>query len=342
MQRGGATTRELTGRRAEGGALLGGRQAARKGAGWHTSGMFLATLAVVGMTAVALAVALSGGSWMAAGSDSTVSLENTRVSREQQLAAMPFHDRDIMDVYKSHDGDVEERSEMRREGSLRESSDDRRLTEKNHEMMDHFIAKGQEHGVGGVGGVGSSEDGGGAWYSGWWKGMRVSSIVGGVERMTGLRGLKDGKSKLAGAGINVDGWEPGRTTQQVIEDQKSGHNLPRGFWKADGTPEYEADMEVHHPCGSPLRNRPCDEDNVNASQLPPRQSHDGIVDAWDPMEGNMTGPLWVDPWPMEYLVEEHNRLERERLLKLQLNKNATIAKEESEEEDGTDPDERVN
>jgi hypothetical protein len=260
--------------------------------------------------------------------------------KREMLAAMNYVERDVADVYNSHDGDVEEKAEMKREGSLRENSDDRRHDFENHIKMDHFIHAGQQHDVGGVGGVGSvAGGGGGAWYSGWWKGMRVSSVLGGVERMTGFRGMKDGKKKLIQAGINVNGWEPGRTRAQIEEDEMDGHSVPKGFWHEDGTPEGEPDTTtIHHPCGSPNRERPCDEEKVEANQLPPNSGEDGIVDAYNSQTGKVEGELWKDPWPMENLVEEAKRQEQQRKDELKKHHEKQLAMNKAAEESGPEGD----
>lgn len=326
------------GGRAQGESELGSRggTAMRAVGGRRSAGVLFAVAACVGACTLVVsssssAVAMLGG--MEGGSGGA--------GRLMQLAAMNYHDRDVEDVYNSHDGDVEEKAEMRREGSLKVNSDDRKNEFRNHHTMDHFIHAGHDRGVGGVGGAGSAEGGGGAWYSGWWKGMRISSVLGGVEKMTGLRGMPDGKKHLISAGINVNGWEPGRTTAQIKADERSGHTVPRGFWHDDGTPEYEPDLVVHHPCGSPKRERPCDEDNVNATQLPPRSAGE-VPEGYD-MSGSVEGPLWRDPWPMENLVEEAERQKEQRKLDVEAHKKEKLAREAGQEDygQGVDPNERV-
>mmetsp|Transcript_35532 Transcript_35532/g.83211 ORF Transcript_35532/g.83211 Transcript_35532/m.83211 type:complete len:343 (-) Transcript_35532:69-1097(-) len=314
-------------------AAASSRSASRRGGALARSSAALAISAVV---AVALTATVGRmGEWGFA----------NRAVRRGELLGFGYQDRDIQDVYNSHTGDVEEREEMRHEGSFRMTAADFRHESKQKQKMDHFIPAGEHAGVGGgAGGPVSTSDvpegTEGAWYSDWWKRMRLGEVVGEGEKIMGLRQKANGDKQLYDAGINVDGWEPGRDKEQIMRDERKGHTVPRGFWKFDGSPAYEADMEVHHPCGSPLRVRPCDE-NVNATQLPPKKydgpaQEDRIDGGWNPSTGNVTGQLWHDPWPKEKLLEEHHRIMREKELENERRYNESLADGRGGDDDGDD------
>jgi hypothetical protein len=105
----------------------------------------------------------------------------------------------------------------------------------------------------------------GAWYSSWWEHPNVEDLEEETQEMLGLtsdisgepEGTDEGKRKLILKGLNVNGWEPGRTTEEIRDDHLNHTQVSPGFWNDDLTPAVEADTALHHPCGSPLRKRPC-------------------------------------------------------------------------------------
>ena len=228
---------------------------------------------------------------------------NSKLSVPRGQKLLPVEtESEIEDQYNSRNGRIEHEYNMRETfgKGFEETAVDKRHAKVLRDNQDRPIKDGdklpQFDTVGGLGSaqnvqpLGASQP---AWYSSWWaSGMKLHPIWDALEHMTGLRGLKDGKDELVDSGINVDGWEPGRSEEQVkihvfsrtfiscalppssnepvgpfrnrptsrrqvLEDERSDAAVPAGFWKADLTPAYTPDVVVHHPCGSPLRRRPC-------------------------------------------------------------------------------------
>jgi hypothetical protein len=273
----------------------------------------LLTATAFSMAVVVGVVAMARGNLF--GRARTVDLVSVKNVRHARTVAQPRRlqkllplevSRDIQDVYAGHEGDTEERAEMKDKfASTEMSALDKEKQSELHRRMDFSYTAGTVAPVGSAGGVtaartigpAGSEDV--AWYGNWWSSMRSDEVISGLEHMTGLRNIRDGKNKLVDAGINVDGWEPGRNTTEVQSDENSGNEVPAGFWTVEGKKAQEPDVAIHHPCGSPLRKRPCPEDQeikdpVDLSKAPLDRRQ--VPEAWSPITG-VKEPLWVDPVP---------------------------------------------
>jgi hypothetical protein len=215
---------------------------------------------------------------------------------------------DIEDQYRSRSGKVEHEYNMRLTfgSGIEETAVDKRLSKVLRDNQDRPIKDGDKlpafDTVGGVGSVQNTHPLGAspqAWYASWWaSGMKLHSVWDALTHITGVRGLKDGTDKLEDSGINVDGWEPGRTKDQIMRDERAGTAMPAGFWRADLSAAGEPDTAIHHPCGSPLRRRPCPA-TVAASNHsdPSRQlALQGVVPR---------GELWADPMPSDRLLADY-------------------------------------
>ena len=176
----------------------------------------------------------------------------------------------------------------------------------------------------------------GAWYSSWWEHPNIEDPYEEVQEMLGLtsdvsgepRGTDEGKRKLIQQGLNVNGWEPGRTREEVRADHLHHNQVSPGFWNDDFSQAESLDLNLHHPCGSPLRKRPCaggvdggDEDesgNVEHT-VPPAPGTEHAVTAkadmsgvhrvpvrWNPETRQAEDPIWVDPMPLEVLCRGRN------------------------------------
>ena len=142
------------------------------------------------------------------------------------------------------------------------------------------------------------------------------------------RGTDERKRKLIKQGLNVNGWEPGRTREEVRADHLHHNQVSPGFWNDDFSQAESPDLNLHHPCGSPLRKRPCaggvdggDEDesgNVEHT-VPPAPGTEHAVTAkadmsgvhrvpvrWNPETRQAEDPIWVDPMPLEVLCRGRN------------------------------------
>jgi hypothetical protein len=128
-------------------------------------------------------------------------------------------------------------------------------------------------------------------------------------------GTDPGKRNLIMQGLNVNGWEPGRSAEEVREDHLHHRQVSQGFWNEDFTQAKPADVEVHHPCGSPLRKRPCDDEEAHTTVPQPGSTssvtaranraggHQRVPVAFDPVNRSVGEPLWVDPMPLEVLCK---------------------------------------
>eukprot|EP00292_Cryptomonas_paramecium_P023319 CAMPEP_0113678870 /NCGR_PEP_ID=MMETSP0038_2-20120614/10235_1 /TAXON_ID=2898 /ORGANISM="Cryptomonas paramecium" /LENGTH=187 /DNA_ID=CAMNT_0000596651 /DNA_START=202 /DNA_END=761 /DNA_ORIENTATION=- /assembly_acc=CAM_ASM_000170 len=181
----------------------------------------------------------------------------------QMLMPVQSIDSDIEDMYNAKTGKIEHDYTMRQTlgSGFEETAMDKRLSKSLKDSEDRAIQDGDQlpplDTIGGLGssqnvhGIGASEP---AWYSSWWaSGTRAYAYFDPLVHFTSFRGLKDGSDKLVDSGLNVDGWEPGRTREQVKADQRSGQQVPAGFWRADLTQAGAPDSAIHHPCGSALR-----------------------------------------------------------------------------------------
>jgi hypothetical protein len=272
----------------------------------------LLTATAFGMAVVVGVVAIARGNLFGRGRN--VALLSTKgygkfhaASKPRLQKLMPLEvSRDIHDVYTANEGDTEERAEMKKKfGSMKMSASDKKAQERLHKIMDEEYQAGTVPPLGSAGGVTAARNMGPAgsedvaWYGNWWVSMRPDEVLSGLERMTGLRNIRDGRNRLVDAGINVDGWEPGRNASEVVADENDGENIPAGFWTAEGKKAHEPDVEIHHPCGSALRKRPCAEDQefkdpVDLSKPPLDRRQ--VSEAWSPITG-VKEPLWVDPVP---------------------------------------------
>ena len=144
---------------------------------------------------------------------------------------------DLEDQYNSKTGQIEHDYVMRETfgSGIQETAVDKRLSKVLRDNQDRPIKDGDKlpafDTIGGVGSaqnvqaLGASQP---AWYSSWWaSGMKLHPVWDALEHITGFRGLKDGTDKLVDSGINVDGWEPGRTEDQVAS-ALGAPRLPRG------------------------------------------------------------------------------------------------------------------
>jgi len=166
----------------------------------------------------------------------------------------------------------------------------------------------------------------GAWYSSWWEHPNVEDLEEETQEMFGLtsdisgepEGSDPGKRNLIMQGLNVNGWEPGRSLEQVRRDHLNHRQVSQGFWNEDFTQAEPADEGLHHPCGSPLRKRPCDDDEAHTAAPQPGSTssvtdranraggHPRVSVAWDPLNRTAAEPLWVDPVPLEVLCKGRN------------------------------------
>ena len=79
-----------------------------------------------------------------------------------------------------------------------------------------------------LGGLGTRGEmrGASAWYAEWWEHPNLQDISEETQEMLGLtsdisgepEGTDEGKRKLIMEGLNVNGWEPGRDTDQIRQD----------------------------------------------------------------------------------------------------------------------------
>lgn len=261
-----------------------GADGSYKAAVWTFRGRQGLAVAVVG--ASVLLVAVSAGMALRSRADVTV------------LMPLDFK-RDVSDAYKAKKGGEEEQAQMKDYyGSWERTSRDKRAEHSLHTQQDYYAEAGHSVPLGAAGGpVASSEGGQIAWYGNWWNGMHFGELIDTAKNMTGLRNLHGGSERLIDAGINVQGWEPGRKTDQVIRDQKTGKDIPHGFWEANGNPAFRPDVAMHHPCGSPLRKRPCEEDEEEPVKAGGPEDPRKVDTAWHSVNGTVDGELWKDPVP---------------------------------------------
>ena len=99
----------------------------------------------------------------------------------------------------------------------------------------------------------------------------------------------------------MNGWEPGRNTEQVIRDQRDGKQIPDGFWHEDLTPAMVPDSIVHHPCGSPLKRTPC-----TSAQKAKDDTTAAAVGNLNDASAVSRDSIWVDPMPTDVIVSENN------------------------------------
>lgn len=163
----------------------------------------------------------------------------------------------------------------------------------------------------------------GAWYSSWWEHPNVEDLEEQTQEMLGLTsdisgeptGSDVGKRKLIQEGLNVNGWEPGRDTQQVRQDHLEHTQVSPGFWDDDGSEAQSPDVGMHHPCGSPLRARPCEDDAEHTTPPASGSGHPVTAKAdraggharisvnFDPNTRAALDPLWIDPMPLDVLCK---------------------------------------
>lgn len=215
---------------------------------------------------------------------------------------------DLEDQYNARSGKVEHEYTMRQTfgSGIEETAVDKRLSKVLRDNQDRPIKDGDSlpafDTIGGVGSAQNTHPLGAspqAWYASWWaSGMKLHPVWDALTHITGVRGLKDGTDKLVDSGINVDGWEPGRTEEQVMRDERAGTAMPAGFWRADLSPAGGPDTAIHHPCGSPLRRRPCPATAVATNHSDPSRqlALPGVVPR---------GELWADPMPADRLLADY-------------------------------------
>ncbi len=236
-----------------------------------------------------------------------LSKRRVAVPRVQKLLPIETES-DIEDHYRAHSGKIEHEYNMRQTfgSGIEETAVDKRLSKVLRDNQDRPIKDGDKlppfDTVGGVGSAQNTHPLGAsppAWYASWWaSGMKLHPVWDSMMHITGFRGLKDGTDKLVDSGINVDGWEPGRTKQQIMRDERAGTAMPAGFWRADLSPAGGPDMAIHHPCGSPLRRRPCPVNSTATNHSDPslQIALPGVVPR---------GELWADPMPSDRLLADY-------------------------------------
>ena len=186
------------------------------------------------------------------------------------------HEEDIRAMYGSLERSDLDREKMLNIKDLEDTTEDQPDILRPHDFAGGVGTKAHLHQVGNQIG---------AWYSSWWEHPNVEDLEEETQEMFGLAsdvsgepaGTDEGKRKLILKGLNVNGWEPGRTTEEVREDHLTHTQVSPGFWNDDLTQAEPADTTVHHPCGSPLRKRPCEDEEEHT--LPPGGGSDSPVTA---------------------------------------------------------------
>ena len=224
------------------------------------------------------------------------------------------HARDIKSMYGSF-----ERSNRDKQKMLQIKNQEDTMSDQPDVLRPHNFAGG----VGTKAHVHPAGEQMGAWYSSWWEHPNVQDLEEETQEMFGLtsdlsgepKGTDDGKRMLIMQGLNVNGWEPGRTAKQVREDHLHHKQVSPGFWNDDGTEAEAPDLSLHHPCGSPLRKRPCDGETTTppgpgtgnlAVQKADRHGIHRVPVHFDAEAHDIRRPIWVDPMPLEVLCKGRN------------------------------------
>ena len=204
----------------------------------------------------------------------------SRKAATQMLAdtmLMPINiDTDLSDKFNAPLDETQEKEDMEEKDRWAMTPADKEAEIIYHRKMDRMAAHVQRQ---------AKPEDAGAWWSEWWEHPDVGSVVAAVEKDVGAKGEDDGKEKLMDEGVNLDGWEPGRTRWQVWHDQKTGQQLPGGMWDMEGNTAGSRKFDIHHPCGSPLRKRPCTGEEKSGEDPP---EDDDII--------------WKDPVPRESIL----------------------------------------
>jgi len=210
-------------------------------------------------------------------------------------------DPDLHDKFNAKHDDKEEKEIMRKRlGTLDRTDEDLEAEARMREREDTEAKAGLYAPTSFEGGVGSQSHmhptgaQAATWYASWWDHPNFEDVAEAVAKTLGDG--QQGRQKLVQEGVNVAGWEPGRTTEEVREDHLTGKQMPAGFWDDDGKAAYVPDEDIHHPCGSPKRVRPCEDDDKS-------QAPEGSVPT-AATEGN--GSIWQDPMPYETLKHDRN------------------------------------
>jgi len=199
-------------------------------------------------------------------------------------------------------GGTAHRKELRTRASLEETEADRNHTEHLNGLMDQQEEQPaheyQPSVVGGLGGAGSTQE---AWYASWWKNPNSEDLVNSVDEDLGLT-EDQGKQKLVENGLNVDGWEPGRSQEQVREDELHHHEVPAGFWSADmqENQDYDEDNEDDKQAGEG-EEEGVGEGHQGAEHAEGEESQDE-----EQQEEKEEEPLWKDPMPKSVLCQGRN------------------------------------
>jgi len=224
------------------------------------------------------------------------------------------HRRELATMYGSFERSDKDKQKMLQIRDLEDKNVEQGDILRPHDFSGGVGTKAHLHQVGGQIG---------AWYSSWWEHPNVQDLEEQTQEMLGLTsdvsgeptGTDDGKRKLIMEGLNVNGWEPGRDTQQIRQDHLEHTQVSMGFWNDDGSAAQTPDVGMHHPCGSPLRTRPCDDDIQHTT--PPASGGQSPVTAranraggssripvnFDPSTRAAVDPLWVDPMPLDVLCK---------------------------------------
>eukprot|EP00960_Hanusia_phi_P063811 765580-Hanusia_phi.AAC.3 len=191
------------------------------------------------------------------------------------------------------------RNEQRSRASIEETEADRNHTEHLKSLMDEEeeqpLHEYQPSSAGGLGAAGSSQE---AWYSSWWRNPNAEDVINSVDEDLGLNG-DNGKEKLVENGLNVDGWEPGRSQEQVKKDELEHHEVPAGFWSADmqENQDYDEDSE-----GDKAEGQEEDENSGSEERAEGGESQEEEKEE----EKKEEEPLWKDPMPKSVLCQGRN------------------------------------